>query len=73
MNGGFLTDVCLDKSDREIECKGTLCVRYYNTGEQQNRKLYCCGVPEAQRHRMHWLHGSVFHGLRRRSWKFYLS
>ena len=29
MDGGFLTDVCIDRSGREVQCKGILKVQYY--------------------------------------------
>jgi hypothetical protein len=62
IDGGFLTDTCLDRQGNEVPCKGTLCVYYYTKEERHDRKLCCVGVPETQRHRMHFLAGSVFQG-----------
>ena len=63
MDGGFLSDACCDSQGREIPCAGTLVVQYYQGKDgQHNRKLYCVGVPRKQRHRLHWLQGSVFQG-----------
>ena len=62
IDGGFLTDFCLDKDGRDLKCPGTLNVQYYESEGQHNRKLYCSGVPEKHRHRMHWLSGSIFQG-----------
>jgi hypothetical protein len=70
IDGGFLTDTCLNKNGSELPCPGTLCVQYScrahgkgkEAGEQTNRKLGCVGVAEKHRHRFHWLAGSVFQG-----------
>ena len=64
IDGGFLADACLDKHGQEVGCKGILHVQYSCSGSQHNRKLHCSGVPEKQRHRCHWLLGSVFQGHR---------
>ena len=64
MGGGVLTDVCIDKFGREVQCKGILKVAYYKKGDRFDRKLNCHGVPENARHRTHWLSGSVFQGHR---------
>jgi hypothetical protein len=61
IDGGFLTDTCLGKDGRELPCKGILGVSYYS-GKQEQRGLCCTGVSKAERHRMHWLCGSVFQG-----------
>ena len=57
IDGGFLTDACLDKFGNEVACKGTLNVQYYCSEDRHNRKIYCVGVPEKERHRLHWLAG----------------
>lgn len=61
MDGGFLTDVCLDRAGEDAVCSGTLKVQF-SDGKQVERKLLCSGVPEKQRHKFHWLSGSVFQG-----------
>ena len=68
IDSGFLTDTCLDKLGRQVPCKGTLRLQYRErvdpkTGSvQHNRGLVCHGVPEKDRHRHHWLEGSVLQG-----------
>ena len=57
-----MIESCVDGHGKELACKCTLMVQYYQTKGQQNRKLYCVGVPEKHRHRFHWLTGSVFQG-----------
>lgn len=67
IDSGFLTDTCLSKDGSELPCKGILCISYRKREDkkgnvQHNRVLQCRGVPENQRHRFHWLQGSVFQG-----------
>ena len=62
IDGGFLTDHCLGKDGKDAECKGILCVQHYAKEGRVDRKLCCTGVPEKERHRLHWLTGSVFQG-----------
>jgi hypothetical protein len=61
MDGGFCTDVCVNSSGQELPCKDVLAVAY-SFGKQEQRQLCCSGVKSSERHRMHWLHGSVFQG-----------
>ena len=62
LDGGFANDVCLDQRGEEAPCRGVLNV-YYNKGSAQTQRyLMCGGVPHKQRHKMHWLRGSVFEG-----------
>ena len=53
--------MCLGESGRELECEGVLQLDYC-TGTQEQRKLRCTGVPQSQRHRHHWLAGSILQG-----------
>jgi hypothetical protein len=62
IDGGFLSDICLDKGGDPVPCKGILMVHYYSKDDRHDRKLHCHGVPEKQRHRQHWLAGSPFQG-----------
>ena len=73
MDGGFLTDVCLDKTGEEILCQGVLKVNYHSRDAQEgrdaqeNRNLRCAGTTAKSRHQMHFLAGSVFEGRRKLS------
>ena len=58
IDGGFVTDCCVDEAGRDVGCLGILQVMW-GVGR---RKLSCSGVPNKHRHRFHWLNGSVFHG-----------
>ena len=63
MDGGFLTDFCIDNRGKDIHCPGRLMVHYHiGKDGQHNRKLYCVGTGNGSRHRYHWLHGSVLQG-----------
>ena len=67
LDGGFLTDKCLDLSGSQVVCPGLLDLYCTSTDQQAERKLRCSGVPHKQRHTRHWLHGSVFAGHTRLS------
>ena len=64
LDGGFLNDVCLDNSCQVVLCPGILNLAYSSsdTRGQVIRMMACTGVKNAQRHRMHWLQGSVLQG-----------
>ena len=62
IDGGFLTDVCLDRGGAEVQCAGTLNINYRSAGGQEERKLLCSGTTAKGRHKLHWLTGSIFQG-----------
>ena len=63
IDGGFCTDVCLDKQGQIVQCTGVLKVCYANKKGQENRQLRCAfGGSHKLRHKLHWLAGSVFQG-----------
>lgn len=64
LDGGFLTDTCLRSAGEDLECRGVLRLWHRTSDSQTERKLMCSGVPQKQRHRFHWLHGSVFQGFK---------
>ena len=61
LDGGFLSDVCLNSFAAPVKCCGVL---NPFASDPNRRLLGCTGVPNNKRHRFHWLTGSVFHGHR---------
>ena len=64
LDGGLLTDECVDKSGNPLRCPGVMRTFYSSSGGEEKRKLVCSGVPNKHRHRFHWLMGSIFDGHR---------
>ena len=67
IDGGVLADECLAEDGRVIGCPGILEPHVCEVQGQQQRFLRCRGVPTKERHRVHFLHGSVFQGHTRLS------
>eukprot|EP00973_Karenia_brevis_P052552 7299744-Karenia_brevis.AAC.1 len=63
LDGGFLTDECLQPDGSVIHCPGILKLSVnIGDGGGSRRHLICQEVKHSCRHRFHWLHGSVFQG-----------
>jgi len=69
LDAGFLSDECLSPTGEVLCCPGVVetvhsASSHPSTGSHTTRQLRCVGVSNANKHRIHWLTGSVFQGHR---------